>query len=157
MRCRFLFLLLLTAFSLVCAACSYATDFVVVNRSAQPIVVRYKIKQFPGDFAPPDKPATIAASSLDSHGGQEWQLLSSDRFQVDQATRTVTVNVASADALRIASLHNYSGHDDAWDANEFPIDEIMVSGGNGELKLNGPQALTIFTEVSRALYTLTYK
>jgi hypothetical protein len=157
MRSRFPFLLLLVALSLVCSACSYGTDFVIVNRSVQPIVVRYRIRQFPGDFSPRDKPATIAASNLDSHGGQEWKLLNSDQFQVDPELRTVTVRVSAGEALRITTLHNYRGHDKTWAAGEFPVDEILISGANGELKLTGQQARITFAEVSRALYTLTYK
>jgi hypothetical protein len=154
---RFVFLLLLVGSCLLCTACSYFTDFVIVNSSAQPIDVRYKLKHFPGEFGLPDKPATITASNLDSHGGQEWKLLSSDQFQVDQANRMVTVRVMPGDALRVTSLHNYRGHDDVADAQQFPIDEIIVIGASGELKMTGPPARTTFAEVSRALCTLTYK
>jgi hypothetical protein len=154
---RVLFLLLLAAVCLLSAACSYTTDFVVINNSAQPIDVLYRIKQFPGEFGLPDKPATIAASQLDSHGGQQWKPLASDTYHVDQSTRTATVRVMPGDALRVTATSSYGGHEDAWDANEFPIDEIIVSGGNGELRLTGPQARTTFTKVSLALYTLTYK
>jgi hypothetical protein len=148
---------MLAAICLLSAGCSYTTDFVVINNSAQPIDVRYRIKQFPGEFSLPDKPATIAASQLDSHGGQQWKPLASDTYQVDQSTRNATVRVMPGDALRVIAMSNYRGHEDAWDANEFPVDEIVVSGGNGELKLTGSQARTTFTKVSLALYTLTYK
>jgi hypothetical protein len=154
---RFVFLLLLTAICLTSAACSYITDFVVVNNSAQPIDVQYRVKSFPGDFAPPDKLAIIGASQLDSHGGQQWKTLPSDMYHVDPEARTVSTRLLPGDALRVSAIWNYGGHDDAWDASEFPIDEIIISGGNGQLKLTGTQSRTTFTKVSLALYTLTYK
>ena len=64
---RAISLLLLTPICLTCSACSYMTDFVVINSSAQPIDVQYRVKPLPGEFAPADKPAIIAASQLDSH------------------------------------------------------------------------------------------
>ena len=76
---------------------------------------------------------------------------------MDQGSRMVTVRVMPGDGLRVADMSNYGGHEDAWDANEFPIDEMTISGANGDLKLTGPQARTTFTKVSLALYTLTYK
>ncbi len=60
-------------------------------------------------------------------------------------------------ALRVADVHNYNGHGDTWSAKEFPIEEIVVRGVQGDVKLTGQQARAAFSEVSRALYTLTYK
>jgi hypothetical protein len=76
---------------------------------------------------------------------------------VDAAGRTVSVSVGPGDALRIADVSNYGSHDDTWNANEFPIDEITISGANGDLRLTGQQTRTTFAKVSLALYTLTYK
>jgi len=154
---RVICLLLLSAICFVCAGCSYITDFVVVNNSAQPIEVRYRVKQFPSEFGLPDKPAIILASLLDSHGGQQWNVLTSGQFAVDQGNRAVTVRVMPGDGLRVADMVNYSGHEDAWDANEFPVDGITISGTNGNVELAGPKTRTAFAEVSLALYTLTYK
>ena len=154
---RAAFLLLLTAICLPCAGCSYITDFVVVNGSAQSVQVKYRVKQFPGEFGLPAKPATLLASQLDSHGGQQWNNLSSDAYHVDAVSRTVSVSVVPGDALRIADMSNYASHDDAWNANEFPIEEITIWGANGDLRLTGQQTRTTFTKVSLALYTLTYK
>jgi hypothetical protein len=154
---RAAFLLLLTALCFLCTGCSYITDFVVVNGSTESVTVRYRIKQFPGEFGLPVKPATLLASRLDSHGGQQWNILSSDAYHVDAAGRTVSVSVGPGDALRIADVSNYGSHDDTWNANEFPIDEITISGANGDLRLTGQQTRTTFAKVSLALYTLTYK
>jgi hypothetical protein len=153
---RLILIVLVGCVSLL-VACSYITDFVVVNESDQPIEVRYKIKNFPGPFSPPVVPATLASSQLSTKGNQEWNKLNSDRYQLVQESRTVVVRVMPHEALLVANMHNYSGHGDAWDAKEFPIEEITVRGAGGEMKLADQQARTTFSEVSRALYTLTYK
>jgi len=139
------------------AACSYTTDFVVVNQSSQSIEVRYKIKEFPGPFAPPVVPATITISRLSTKGGQDWNELSPDGYRLDEQNRTVIVELESHQALRIARMHHYMGHDDAADAEEFPVVEVIVTGAQGDLKLVGQQARVTFSEMSRVLYTLTYK
>lgn len=135
------------------AACSYATDFVVVNESDGPITVRYEVKDFPGPFYPPTAPGVAAAADL-SEDGQQW---SPAQFTVDEASRSVTTQLMPGQALRIASMNHYSGHDDPNDAAKYQIRRIVVSGTRGELNLSDEQARTAFTEVAPTLYTLTYK
>ena len=36
---------------LLLGACSYATDFVIVNESDAAIMIRYEVKDFPGQFS----------------------------------------------------------------------------------------------------------
>jgi hypothetical protein len=150
-------LILLILITSVFTACSFLTDFVVVNESDNAIAVRYKVKNFPGPFAPPDTPATIAADQLDAHGGQHWKDLTSDQYQLVQENRTVLVRVAPHQALLIARLSNYGIHRGPEKEASFPIEEIIVAGADGEMILEGQQAIKNFSEVSSALYTLTYK
>jgi hypothetical protein len=150
------FILILAAVSLF-SACSYITDFAVLNESGQPIEVRYKVKNYPGPFTPPVAPATISTSQLSTKGNEQWSQLTSAGYQLDQQSRTVTVRVLAHQALRIATLHNYGGHEDSGDAQEFPVDEIIIMGVDGERRFMGQQARTTFSKASRALYTLTYK
>lgn len=135
------------------AACSYTTDFVIVNESDGPITVRYEEKDFPGPFYLPTAPGVVAASEL-SEDGQQW---SPAQFVVDEASRSVTTQLMPGQALRIASLNHYTGHDDPNDAEKYQIRRIVVSGTRGELNLSDEQARTTFTKVARSLYTLTYK
>ena len=148
--------LLLAAISLL-SACSYITDFIVINESREPMQVRYKVKKFPGAFTPPVAPATIPMSQLSTKGNQQWSQLASGDYQLDQESRTVIVRVLPHQALRIATMHHYGGHQDSADAQDFPVEEITMSGEDGERRFTGPQARTTFSEVSRALYTLTYQ
>jgi hypothetical protein len=149
-------ILLLAAVSMF-SGCSYITDFVVINETSQPVEVRYKVKNFPGPFAAPVPPAIVPTSQLSAKGGQQWNELTSAQFQLDRDSRTVTTRVLAHQALRVVTMQHYSGHEDSADAQDFPLEEITIVGANGELKFVGQQARTIFSEVSRALYTLTYK
>jgi hypothetical protein len=135
------------------SACSYVTDFVVVNESDGPITIRYEIKDYPGPFYPPDVPGVVPASQL-SEDGQQWNPV---QFELDEATRSVTTRLMANQALRIATMNHYSSHDDPNDAQKFQIRRIIVSGPRGELDLTDEQARTSFKKVARTLYTLTYR
>lgn len=135
------------------AACSYLTHFVIVNESDAPVIVRYEVKDFPGEFYVPTTPGVAAASEL-SEDGQQWQPL---HFEIDEASRSVTTQLMPGQALRIATLHHYTGHDDPNDAEQYQIRKITISGARGELNFSNEQARTSFTKVARTLYTLTYK
>ena len=135
------------------AACTYATDFVIVNESDSPITIRYEVKNYPGPFYPPVAPGVIPASEL-SEDGQQWNPV---QFELDEASRSVTTRLMPGQALRIATMNHYTGHDDPNDAQNFQIYRITLSGTRGELNLTGEQARTTFAKVARTLYTLTYR
>src|SRR5262245_6005456 len=156
MLARYLALLTLLGSAVILSSCSYSTDFVIVNESVTQIVVRYRVKNHPGPFSPPGPPSIRAADSS-SRANNPWSKLTSDRLQLDEAHRTVTVTVSPHEALLIANMHHYVSHDNEWDAKEFPIEEINVSGSHGELTVSGDQARRSFSKISVALYTLTYK
>lgn len=149
-------LIALVGCALLFASCSFVTDFVVANQSDQAIEVRYKIRNYPGPFAPPVAPATIATSRLAAKGTKEWNELTRGQYRLDQENRTVIVQVMPGQALRIARMHHYMGHQEPGDAETFPIDEVILTGARGELKLVGQQARWMFSEISGVLYTLTY-
>ncbi len=150
---RRLILMVLVGSVFLFAACSYTTDFVVVNESDGPITIRYQVKDYPGPFSPPVTPAVVPASQL-SEDGQQWNPV---QFELDEASRSVTTRLSPGQALRIASMNHYSGHDHPNDVYKFQIRTITVSGTRGELNLTGEQARTSFTKVARTLYTLTYE
>jgi hypothetical protein len=129
----------------------------VINESDHLAEVRYKVKNFPGPFGPPVALATIVASQLSTGGDQQWKTLTSNQYQLYQESRTVIVRLEKHEALRVASMHKYGGHQDPQDAKDFPIEEISITGEAGEMSLKGQQARTTFSDVSRALYTLIYK
>jgi hypothetical protein len=140
------------------AGCSYVTDFVIVNKSDQTIQVRYKVKAEsvgPPTFEP--RPAKIAASEMKTRDKKAWRNLRPDEYQVDQKTRTVTVNVAPNEALWVTSMFHYFGDSDPNDIAKWPLDEITLTGTEGEMTFTGDKTRQAFEYVSQVLYTLTYK
>jgi len=131
--------------------CSFLTEFVVVNESERAVEVSYKVKKYPGQFSPPVPPSTLPASQLSSKWRREWTKLDDSQIRLDENNRTVTVRLNPHDALFVADMHNYFGHDDPRDAENFPIDEIGVIGSDGEVKLAGDQARRGFLKVSQTL------
>src|SRR5215467_1702828 len=76
-------LVLLLMFTLTSSGCSYFTDFVVINQSKEPIEIRYKVKRSTaGPLAVSGIPATVLASELSPHGGEEWQPMSSGQYEL---------------------------------------------------------------------------
>jgi hypothetical protein len=106
---RYILLIALSLLALTAAACSYSTDFVVVNESERPIEVRYKIKGFP--VGPPTftaSPAKKDASQLGSRDRNIWKKLEPDEYRIDAGNRTVTVVVSPREALWVTSMHHIS-------------------------------------------------
>ena len=155
---RYVLLISLTLLTLTLGACSYSTDFVVVNESPYPIEVRYTIKRFPNE--PPAltaKPAKMDASQLGNHDRRQWKELRADQYQVSQESRTVIVSVMPHEALWVTDMFHYIGDEDPNDVAEWPIEEITVNGYDGGMTFTGQKARKSFCYVSRVLYTLTYK
>ena len=59
------------------------------------------------------------------------------------------------DALRVEQL-NLVDRQDGDAASRFAIEEIDISGADGEIKLQGEQARKSFVAESKKVYTLTY-
>lgn len=137
-------------------ACSYSAHFVIVNDSENPIEVRYKVKVRRTAMLP-DIPATVAASQLDPHGGQPWQLLALDQYQFDRESGTASINLAPHVALRVVSASLPTGSEEPLSGEAFYLEEISLTGSQGQLTLKGVQARTGFVKESKVLYTLRYK
>jgi hypothetical protein len=128
-----------------------------VNQSDQPIEIQYKIKMHPGPFSP-DAPATIDSSLLGSSRVEQWSELTADQYKLDHENRTVLVQLMPKQALRIARVHHYTGHEDLVDPKSFFFPEaILLKGAQGEVRLTGDQARINFAKASRVLYLLTYR
>jgi hypothetical protein len=136
-------------------ACSYISNFVVLNDSNKPIEVRYKIRDSsyePFQLVP--EPGTASESNL-SRADNHWQPLSSQDYHL--GGRTVTLTVQPHEGLRVESIPNYPGHEDTSAADRFQIDEIIIAGGSGELRIHGEETRIKFVEQSESLYLLRYR
>jgi hypothetical protein len=150
---------LLILLALTQAACSYLTDFVVINESRRTIEVRYKVKEGSSDpLWLTGTPAKRPVSQLrDRNNGWVQQELAASQYQIDKSSRTVMVSVLPGEALRVATVHDYRWSEDYDEEGNYPIEEIRIVGAGGEMKFTGQHARTAFSEVSRTLYTLTYQ
>ena len=148
--------LVLLAVVVPLAACSYSTDFVIVNNSTEVLKVEYRVKENPYEFAPPLTPATLPAAQLGSHETSDWTALDSTQYVLDPAQRTVTVVLFPGQALLVCRMHNYSGHGDTIKAKDFPLDQITLGGDRGVLSLTGDDARTTFSNSFKQVYVLAY-
>src|SRR3954471_22265020 len=111
---RHILLISLLLCALLCTACSFATDFAVVNGSDQPIEVRYQAKREPNEptfGADPvtqiGKPFLIKASPLRS-GIKDGDWLPEGEYQVDRTTGTISARLLSGEVLRITWKKDYT-------------------------------------------------
>jgi hypothetical protein len=149
--------LLTFALALLLTACSYTTNFVVVNATDRPLELRYKVKASERDpLQVAGEPLKTTAENLRG-GDSGWRRLSPDEYTVDREARVVTLRVMPREALAVRRLTNYGGHDDTSDADSFAIEEIRLNGAGGEVTLQGDGARRGFLRESDNLYTLTYK
>ncbi|HEX8160734.1 MAG TPA: hypothetical protein VF538_02455 [Pyrinomonadaceae bacterium] len=154
---RHVFLIALVFLALLLGGCSFATDFVVVNKSEQPIEVAYRVAESSvGPVPTVGEPLVIAASRLGAKGGDDWKELSPNQYKVDLKSRTITVVVMPNAALRLTYVRDYGWDESIQNSNYFPIKELNVTGARGGIKLTGRQVHTTFSQVSEGLYTLTY-
>lgn len=151
-----IFILSLTGVALL-TACSYITNFVIVNESDQPIEVRYRVRDFPGAFYPPETPATMTARELRA-GNKKWRELSDAQYEVNSERRIVTVRVPPGEALLVERVVRLGMQvNDAEEAESFLIEELAIRGAHGEMRFQGEQARKVFAPESKKLYTLLYR
>ncbi len=151
----FLFLVL---YVFLLTGCSSFTDFVVINESADPIEVKYKVrKSTAGPLVASGLPAAIEASRLSTSGGTEWQQLNPGQFQLAEEPEVdvVLVRLASKQVLRLTSMRTETVMYGS--GQGLPITEIVISGRSGKLEFSGDRARTGFSKISKALYAITYK
>ena len=152
-------LLVLLSSVVVLTACSYSTEFVVINAADNTIEVRYRLKKPVNSLSPsrlPEVPSVKLASELDQQ--IPWRPLPASRFTFDPDTRLAVVSLMPGESLRVEQRKLGEGpQDDAHQAANFSIEEINITGPNGDVMLQGEQARKSFVPVSKSLYTLTYR
>jgi hypothetical protein len=151
------FIFLTFAFVLLLTACSYTTNFVILNATDQPVELRYQLKDTPRDVIQvAGEPRKTAGEKL-RNSDKEWRLLAPGEYAVNREARTVTIRLMPHEAVLVRQLTNYGGHDDTSDAEAFAIEEIRLDGASGVVTHQGDQARRSFIRESDNLYTLTYR
>ena len=147
---RFIFLILLLLFASVLAACSFSTEFVVVNDSGSPVLLRYKVGARSDPLAGSEIPATLAARQLRSG---EWRRLSAGQYAFDPGNGVVTVSLKPGEALRI-SIGGGGERGDCVGVDDS-IKEVDAQGPSGGISLRGDQVYKSFGVEPKPFYSLS--
>jgi len=104
----------------------------------------------------PEVPSVKLISELDEQ--IPWRELPTSRFTFDPNTRMAAVSLMPGEGLRVEQRKLREGpQDDADQAANFSIEEINITGTNGEVTFQGEQARKSFVPASKTLYILTYR
>ena len=79
-----------------------------------------------------------------------------ERYSIDHRSGSVLVRLGPGEALRVAYIMNYSGHESEHSDSRFHIASLSLDGAKGSVRYEGRQALTQFIE-SDAMYIIRYK
>jgi hypothetical protein len=148
---RFTLLILLLLFASALTACSFSTEFVVVNDSGSPVLLRYKLRDARSD--PPagsEIPATLAAQQIRSG---EWGRLSAGQYEFDPGGGEVAVSLKPDEALRISVGRN--GEKGECVGIDGSIREVAIQGAAGEVTLKGDQVYKSFGVEPKPSYSLS--
>lgn len=148
---------LLFASALMSSGCSIICEFIVVNESGAPLEVRYTPK--PSAMPPTGRlevPRVLSAGKVGT-SDREWKTPPPERYTIDQKTGHVWVKVEPGEALRVAEIINYPGHDSHHSDSRFQIDSLSLDGARGHAKYQGRQAVTQFLNTRGGTYLITYR
>jgi hypothetical protein len=143
------------------AACSYSSDFVIVNESDSPVEVRYQLKAYDPSYHESYNekfiyPALMSAEDL-KRSSHEWKQLNEagKDFGFDEKSGTVSYQLPPQTALRVERILNYvdNGHNET----PFRISNISLNGPKGSVELRGRQAQFAFKGDPSGTYIITYR
>ena len=141
---------------LALAACSYSTDFVVVNDSGSPVEVRYAFKsKYRRDVCCSVRPAKKAFDKLHDDD-TPWRDVPAGELSYDRAAGAVTLTLQPGEALLVARGSGWGGHGDPLGDDFFEIESVRIAGAGGVVRYEGRQAQYQFQQQDRRLYKLTY-
>ncbi len=141
---------------LALSACSYSTDFVVVNDSGSPVEVHYTFKsRYRHDTCCSERPAKKPPAKLDDDD-TPWRDVPAGEFSYDRAAGAVTLTLHPGEALRVAIEINWRGHGDPGRDGFFEIESLRIAGAGGVVRYEGMQAQYQFQRHGAQLYKLTY-
>jgi len=143
-------LVLLALSALSHSACSFLNDLVVINASADTLKVTYRSRGRV-DATPRTKPAAEVFESV------PWQPLPDTRYKTDPDTRLTVLTLNHGEALLLAQCSPGNRQpDNGCVPEDFRIDELVLVGANGEIRLTGEEVRTAFELKSKHIFTLTY-
>lgn len=146
------------AFVALSTACSFSSNFVVINSSNDVIRVRYVLKERDNSVVPvslPEVPSIKPVAELDEQ--TSWRQLPSSQYRFNPDTRTAVVVLRPNEALRVEQIGEVFCSNAADKIASFSIEEIEITGAAGELKVQGDQVLKSFLPLKKQTCALTYR
>lgn len=131
-------------------ACSTLSSFAFHNGTSVPATVTYELRN-PLRNPPSSFETPALAEALGRR--TEWRALSASEYQLSGDRRTVTVTVPPGEALRLAEVMNFEGHN-LQGLDAFPVLKITVSEGEtpSSVTIEDARALLAFEKRSGGLY-----
>ena len=83
-----------------------------------------------------------------------WQTA---QFDLNNETQVYTVVLPPQQALRLAGLGTYTGHESLHNEDEVKIQSLKITGETGAINLDGGQAQRAFANEKRDNYYFHYK
>lgn len=139
-------------FALVNSACSYFTQFVIINKSNAPAEIQLKYEPLSGE-------RYLMKKSLDEKGlisDGDWQKLAAEEFTDNKPAEIVNLTLAPNTALAVANELNYTGHESD-SASDFKVNGLEINGASGAVNFEGRQVILQFEKQNESLYTLVYQ
>ena len=148
---------LLLASAALLSGCSVICEFVIVNESGAPLEVRYTHK--PSGMPPAGRievPGVVGADKVNKTS-REWRNVPPERYTIDYKTGHVWAKVEPGEAVLVARMLNYPGHESQYSDSSFYIDGLSLDGSKGSAKYQGRQALTQFVSDGGCTYVIRYR
>lgn len=141
------------------AACSFSTDYVVVNESNDRVLVRYVIKKPAAGFRPVglfETPSIKTVSELEK--AVAWRHLPDSQWTFNAETRTAVITLLPQEVLRVERESGvFCGEDKPEVREDFYIEEITITGSKGAIRLTGEQVRKGFARGTKQRCDLTYR
>jgi hypothetical protein len=141
------------------AGCSTREDFVVINKSAQVVDLRYRMKGCGGEVSSNEldrrAPAKLALKEF-QQSDRVWVSLSKADYHYDGRTCTYYVRVAPDEALLVDYAYNYGDPNSERSDLYFDLEELSIAGARGDVVLQGRQTQAQFKLESGA-YIIRYE
>lgn len=146
--------------------CSWITDLVITNKTAQALSVMYRLEDMEGkphcpDSSPDGNFLSPAMKPVDDVANRDvpWRTAG---YECNPADKIVRLSLPPQMALRIDRKNTFTGHKNESDYAKFvhvplAVQLLQLRGANGALTYEGSKVTKDFVKVSRGLSVLTYE
>jgi hypothetical protein len=132
------------------------TDFVVVNRSPDPVIISLQINAGPYNRYITDDVLAKQTLSDSEYKHENWKALVPGEYNTDEENNRITISLNSQEALRVESITNYVENRSSSDEG-FRIRGIKITGSKGEVSHTGEQARIQFSKANRGHREIVYE